>query len=449
VELHFQARKKDDPLSDIYYNINNNKKQKGDHLSMEDFSTNLLDLQNICIDKIVDFDCHDRQLSTIVKPYDTGINKDTTIKRLIVKSKPFKVIYCHSTLKQHICPHCGLVSTKVHDYRYQLIKDIPSFGKFIFLYFKKPRYECECCNRSFIPKFDFIPRYYHTTTRLNFELISSFHDIRTLASIGKQYNVSISKVQHSLKKLSISTSNLLPKHLGIDEFKGNLFVNQKYQVLLTNLDTGEVFDVLPTRDTNAIANYLEQFPNKDDVELLIMDMTNGYNRLKYLFKNCEVIVDHFHICKYIYKSLNDVRLRVQRKISIDINRKRFKLSRYVLFKPFNELKQNQIQKLDRYLSYDADLYTTYFLKEQFDSFNKAKDFETAKTELGKWKLCAEDTNIPELHEPISAITNWFEEIANWKKYGFTNALTEGKNNLIKVVKEWDIVTRTSKILENE
>lgn len=40
-------------------------------------------------------------------------------------------IYCKLELKMHEYPVCGKHTDKIHDYRQQVIKDIPAFGKFV------------------------------------------------------------------------------------------------------------------------------------------------------------------------------------------------------------------------------------------------------------------------------------------------------------------------------
>ena len=53
-------------------------------------------------------------------------------------------IYCELERKPHKCPNCGCVTDCVHDYRVQVIKDIPSFGKFVYIHIRKRRYRCKC-----------------------------------------------------------------------------------------------------------------------------------------------------------------------------------------------------------------------------------------------------------------------------------------------------------------
>ena len=56
-------------------------------------------------------------------------------------------INCRLKRKPHKCPCCGKLTDKVHDYREQPIKDIPAFGKHIFIHLYKRRYRCSCGKR--------------------------------------------------------------------------------------------------------------------------------------------------------------------------------------------------------------------------------------------------------------------------------------------------------------
>ena len=56
-------------------------------------------------------------------------------------------INCRLKRKPHKCHCCGKLTDKVHDYREQPIKDIPAFGKHIFIHLNKRRYRCSCGKR--------------------------------------------------------------------------------------------------------------------------------------------------------------------------------------------------------------------------------------------------------------------------------------------------------------
>ena len=49
--------------------------------------------------------------------------------------------------RKHVCPCCGAVTDRVHDYRLQVIKDVP-MARATFLHLRKRRYRC-CCGKRF------------------------------------------------------------------------------------------------------------------------------------------------------------------------------------------------------------------------------------------------------------------------------------------------------------
>ena len=73
-------------------------------------------------------------------------------------------IYCELERKPHKCPNCGCVTDCVHYYRVQVIKDIPSFGKFVYIHLRKRRYHCKCGKR-FAEDNNFLAKYQRYTTR--------------------------------------------------------------------------------------------------------------------------------------------------------------------------------------------------------------------------------------------------------------------------------------------
>ena len=74
--------------------------------------------------------------------------------------------YIQTDIKPHSCPNCNALTSKVHDYRIQKMKDIPLQGKSCFLFLKKRRYHCSHCGKHFYKSYPFIAKYLHRTSRL-------------------------------------------------------------------------------------------------------------------------------------------------------------------------------------------------------------------------------------------------------------------------------------------
>ena len=113
--------------------------------------------------------------------------KDVIIKNVENKSDQL-FIQIELPRKTHICPACGRQTDRVHDYRKQIIKDIP-LGRRTFLILRKRRYRCTC-GRRFFEQNSFLPRYYRVTSRLVCAVIQAFEKVVSAKEIGCRYNTS-------------------------------------------------------------------------------------------------------------------------------------------------------------------------------------------------------------------------------------------------------------------
>ena len=67
----------------------------------------------------------------------------------IEESEKSILIYAEMERKEHHCICCGTATDTVHDYRTQIIKDIPAFGKLVNVVLRKRRYRCKHCGKRF------------------------------------------------------------------------------------------------------------------------------------------------------------------------------------------------------------------------------------------------------------------------------------------------------------
>ena len=140
-------------------------------------------------------------------------------------------IHCKLERKKHKCPCCGKLTNTIHDYREQVIKDIPAFGKYVFIHIKKKRYRCTCGKR-FAEKNKFLPRYHRMTNRLSAYIIDKLRDAVTYTSVAREMNLSVNTVIRVFGVVDYGHKNL-PSALSIDEFKGNTG-GEKYQCIITD-----------------------------------------------------------------------------------------------------------------------------------------------------------------------------------------------------------------------
>ena len=76
------------------------------------------------------------------------------------------IIHVQMERHKHNCISCGTETDTIHDYRTQIIKDIPAFGKNVYISLRKRRYRCPHCGKRFYEENKFLPKYYRMTSIL-------------------------------------------------------------------------------------------------------------------------------------------------------------------------------------------------------------------------------------------------------------------------------------------
>jgi transposase len=342
-------------------------------------------------------------------------------------------IYCKLTRKTQKCPDCSELTNTIHDYREQVIKDIPAFGKLVYIHLKKRRYRCSCGKR-FAEKNTFLPRYHRMTNRLSAYIIDKLRHEISFTCVAREVNLSVTTVIRIFDLVSYSPKKL-PIAISIDEFKGNAH-GEKYQCILTDPVNKIVLDILPKRYKYYLSEYFRKFDKeeREQVQFFVSDMWKTYSEISSTwFKNAIQIVDKYHWIRQVIWAFEAVRKEEQKKFSKS-HRKYFKKSRKLLIKRFEDLTDEQKQQVNIMLYASPTLSNAYFFKEDFLEILDCGDIEAAKQSLNIWINSALDSDIPRFQKCAKTMINWEKGILNSFSSPITNGFTEGCNNKIKVLK---------------
>ena len=339
-------------------------------------------------------------------------------------------IYIELPRRKHVCPCCGAETDRVHDYRWQKIKDVP-LARDTFLHLRKRRYRCECGKR-FFEKNAFLPRYYRVTSRLVAEIIFAFKKTISAKEIGCRYNVSGMTAMRYFNLFNRKLTKL-PEVISLDEFKGNSG-GQKYNSIIVDPKEKEVLDVLPNRFENDLVKYFSQFTNKNDVKYFICDMNPHFRQAaKICFPQAIIVADKYHVIRQVYWAMENVRKNEQNKLSTRF-RKYFKKSRNLLLKRTENLTEEEIDRLSLMFEIAPRLADAYRIKNDFLAVIRSKSSSEGKQRLVDWLYSVEVMDLPEFHDCTKAYHNWFREILNSMDVPWTNGFIEGCNNKTKVLK---------------
>ena len=339
-------------------------------------------------------------------------------------------IFIELPRKEHICPVCGSKTNTIHDYRTQIVKDVP-LGRDTFLHLRKRRYRC-CCGKRFFENNTFLPRYHRATSRMISEIIQAFRNTFSAKNIGSRYNVSGTTAMRYFNCFN-SSPKTLPRVVSIDEFKGNAG-GQKYNCIFVDPENKKVLDILPDRYENHLIQYFSQFTSKKQVEYFICDMNPHFKRVSQkCFPNATIVADKYHVVRQVYWAMERVRKNEQKKLS-DQFRKYFKHSRFLLSKPIEKLDEDDMNRLALMFEIAPALADAYRIKNDFLRVIHSENSAIGAERLKDWLWSVELMDIPEFNDCVKAYRNWYHEILNSMDVPWTNGFIEGCNNKTKVLK---------------
>ncbi len=355
-----------------------------------------------------------------------------------IDSSPLRLtIYGESNLADSICPNCLKKCNKVTSTSERIVRDRNILDKEVYLHLTSRQFYCQDCTRYFQEVFSFVSKQKNQTHRLEKYLYlclkdSSFKEIAirenilwdVLDGIFKTYS------KREIKK----HLDYFPKRLGIDEFaykKGK----KEYAVVLVDLDTGQVWDILEYRDKEYLKAY---FLSKGEVfctgiEVFSCDMWEGFsNTAKEVFPNADVVIDRFHFFQHCNKVLDSIRKELRRKDDKNVH---FKQIKWLLYKAWKDLSHKERQALLKAFRFSSTLRQVYFMKVELQNiFNTDLNKQEAQKLLDQWVEEAQKINHKALNRFINTFNSWKNDIINFFKDRYSNGIVEGINNKIKTIK---------------
>lgn len=340
-----------------------------------------------------------------------------------------------------ICPKCGASTQKVHDSRWQNIKDIPIRGKEVIIRLEKKRYRClECGKRGFSEQYKSIEPYARKTKRYDKHLVDQAVN-RDYSSISRENGLSYTSVKNAVRKcvdpiiqkrIKQNISKL--EAISIDEFA--VVKHHKYAVVISDPVNKEIVDILHSRKKKDLIEYFMSWSEKQraKVKCFSMDMWGPYKSVaKEVFPDVKIVVDKFHLVAKMNEALDEIRKKVQNKVD-GATRKKFYMSRKLLKKRGEDLKDKGHQKLIELFKISPALEKAWELKEEFRDLLQMNDVTEAKKALQSWYQRVSDFKLNPFYDAKRTIKRWEQKIINYFKTGITNGFAEGINNKIKLIK---------------
>ena len=303
------------------------------------------------------------------------------------------------------CPACGVMSSRVHAWIVQRVRDVPHAGQ-IEVVIRKPRLLClelACRRRTFTHTTSELPSRSRCTTRLRAAALTAVIDSgRAVAEVAGEFGVAWWTVQATVNAAAV----LLPdvdqqwvRRLGIDEHRyrrvrwfrnehGGWRRVEPWMSTIVNADTGRVLGVVDGRDSAAVGGWLAaRTPAwRARIQVVAIDPSAAFRRaITEQLPDALISVDPFHLVQLANLMVTRVRQRLVRERE---HRRGRKIDpawahRTLLLRGYDTLSDRGRAKLQTVFDLDDptdELSAAWGVKEQLRRLLKATSVDQARHE---------------------------------------------------------------------
>lgn len=368
-----------------------------------------------------------------------GVSRDYKYHATEYKDNSIILKLKSSPRKNTKCPHCGHKHVIKYGVVHRKLHALPVGPKRQYLQLSIQRYQCKECGKVFQEEIPFCHGNASYTVRFAAYVIDLLRIDGTISNIAKHLGIGWDMVKdlHKayLKRRYSKPSLSKVKRIGIDEFavrKGHV-----YKTIVVDLDTGRIIHVGDGKGGDALTGFWKRIKrNKVKLELVTSDMSAAF--IASVAENAPEathVYDKFHVVKLVNEAVDKVRRSVWHQEKDMEQRKLIKGTRWMLLsKDLDKFDKEQRERFDNILKTNEPLFKAYYLKEDINQLWMQTDKEQAEKYLQYWCDRARESKLPAMVKVANSLLARRTGILAWYDCRVTNAILEGTNNKIKVLK---------------
>lgn len=223
--------------------------------------------------------------------------------------------------------------------------------------------------------------------------------------------------------------------IGIDEI--SYCKRHKYATIVYNLDQARVVWVGQGKGRETIDKFFNESLSsyqKSKIKWASCDMSATYiGAIEDHCPNAVLVLDRFHIAKALNEAVDEVRKEQWREASPD-ERKALKGLRWLLFKHFSNRSKKDSRILNALRKGNHRIHRAWVLKDEFDHFWDYQATWAAERFLKRWMTTALKSRLEPIRKFVQTLKKHMNHIITFVGCRITNAVAEGLNRIIKIVK---------------
>jgi transposase len=333
-----------------------------------------------------------------------------------------------------VCPRCQTCCSRVNDSRPRCIRDLPILERPVLLWLHMRRFQCpDCQHRPWERSATFGARV-KWTERLYQQVRAEFLGGCPSRELARRYGLSERTVfRWTFERSRGGRPRLLGRAIGIDDYarrKGH-----HYNTSIIDLDKGRPIATFKGRRADAVLAWFKSRPQSElnRVEVVVLDMSKTYaSAVKELFGESVQVIDRFHVVQRAVDALDEVLRSVQKQLHAEEAKALKKLRRRWL-KSANQLHVDELIARYEWRRRFPQLREMIDWVQDLRLWFERKYEKPAREALSKLIERASHSTQEPLKRMAGTLTRWFEPIVHYIRNRYSNGITEGFNNKIKLI----------------
>jgi transposase len=349
------------------------------------------------------------------------------------------------------CRHCGGVEVCVKERPRVFVRDLPIAGTVTRLVWRKRRYRCGDCGRTFTETHEQLPSRQRVTVRFRARLAERVADGAAHAEVAREEHTSRYQVERAfaerIDQERVCDAGYVPRRLSLDEAHHRR--GRELATVVCDLDRRCVIEVLDGRDRRTIERWLSALAPeiRARIEVVSIDPYEAYRQaIRAALPHARIVCDRFHLVRGANTALDAVRRDRQR----DAKARRPKgvrrsgrhaswrpelyRARHRLLKARERLSARERRRLAELFERDPIVAEAWGLKETFRDIYRAEDRSEAERRLEAFLTAVQRAGLPAFDAFAKGIRLWRDELLAYVDEPTTNGYAEGVINKVKLIK---------------
>src|SRR6266446_4184429 len=333
-----------------------------------------------------------------------------------------------------VCPRCQACCSRVKENRPRCIRDLPILEHPVMLWRHMRRFQCADCRHRPWETSETFGAQVQWTERLYTRVREEFLQGCPCRELARRYGLSARTVfRWTFERSRGGRPRKLGRAIGIDEYARRKGHHDNTSIV--DLDKGRPIATCKGRRADDVIAWFKSRPQEElaRVEVVVLDMSKTYfGAIQEVFGDQVQVIDRFHVVQQAVDALDAVLSAVKKQLDTD-EAKELKKLRKRWLKSSEQLNVDEIiARYDWQRRFPALRETLAWVQDLRKWFDHKYDKPAREALLTLIERANQSAQEP-LQRIAGTLTRWFAPIVRYIRNRYTNGMTEGFNNKIKLI----------------